>query len=190
MAYNSEFMNSLFQNDPLSSPISETFYVKENLLGGSSVVDLAGNPILDTMPNAAGGETVNFANGETGHLKENIEGDTTLDMPGIENDIHSRPGIFDQEYFYQNGESIGTMQPNFMGDGVDFVAPAGGTVFSTSNSPIADAQIQVDSSLLHTEGANLQNSFSDIEAISNQFSGADLASASDSMDALDVLEFL
>ncbi|MGP4040719.1 hypothetical protein ACTWP4_12620 [Gracilibacillus sp. D59] len=195
MNYGSDFMNDLFQNDTSIAPMSETYYVKENFFGGSSFVDINGNPILETMPNAAGGETFHFANGETAHVRENVEGGTTFDFTGIDNDITSRSSIFGQENYYQNGEHIGTLQPNFTGDGVDFVAPSGGTMFSTSeNSVIGESQVHIDSSFVdsesYTSGFDLQNHFSEIEAVSSQISSADLGTAMDGSDALDVLEFL
>ncbi|MDL4839242.1 hypothetical protein [Aquibacillus rhizosphaerae] len=195
MNYGSDFMNALFEEDTPFAPMSETYYVKENLFQGSSVVDINGNTIMETMPHAGGGETAHFGYGETAHVRDNVEGGITVDFQGIENDITSRPSIFGQENYYQNGEHIGTMQPNFTGDGVDFVAPSGGTIFSSSNnSVIGDSQMTIDSSFVNSGNYgtdfDLQNHFSEIETVASQFSSADLGTAMDGTDALDVLEFL
>ncbi|MGE6753626.1 hypothetical protein ACQKFO_09260 [Rossellomorea sp. NPDC071047] len=166
--------------------------MKENLLRGTTLSDGNGNVVFETIPNAAGGETVSFSNGETGHVSENIYGGTTLDMQGIDNDIVGRPSIFGGENYYQGGEHIGSIEPNFMGDGFDFTGSSGGTVFTTSSDIFGGTQIDFSSPIVDYgagwQAYDLNNHFSDIDTISSQVSAADLGSVTDGMDALNFMD--
>ncbi|MEN8698438.1 hypothetical protein [Bacillus infantis] len=190
--YESGLLNAFYANDSIFSPVS-SLHLKENLLGGTSLSDGNGNIIFETTPSAAGGETVMFANGETGHLTENIYGSTTLDMQGIENDIVGHPSIFGGESFYQGGEYVGSIEPNFMGNGFNATGSTGETLFTTSPDITGGTSLDFTSPLLDHgsswHAADLQNSFSEIETISSQVSVADLGSASDAVDGLDFLDF-
>jgi hypothetical protein len=192
--YNSGFLNTLFEQDPIISPGPETFYIKENLLGGISLEAGNGNTLFETMPNAAGGETLMFDNGETAHVSENIYGGTTVDFAGVSNDIVGMPSIFGGESLYQDGEYVGSIEPNFMGDGVDFTSSTGQTMFSTSPDILGGTEVSFTSPLLESTSSlqtfDLQNSFSEIEAVSSQISVADLGTATDAVDGLDFLDLL
>ncbi|QHS23282.1 hypothetical protein GWK91_10120 [Virgibacillus sp. MSP4-1] len=192
--YHSDLLNSLFENDERVNANMEVLNVKENLLGGSSIVDRNGNPVLETMPNAAGGETVMFENGETANLTDNIYNGSTLDFTGVSNDITTRPAIFGEEQVYQGSDHIGTLEPNLMGDGYDFTSTANDTLFSTSTNSFGDTQISFDSSFFEaapgSSAMDLHHSFSEIDTVSSQFSAADLGSATDAVDGIDVLGLL
>ncbi|KAB8139472.1 hypothetical protein F9U64_00105 [Gracilibacillus oryzae] len=191
MYYQSDFINVLSEENPPISPLEGTLEIQENLFQGFKIVDMNGNVFANTVPSAAGGETIHFANGETAHVRENIEGGTTFDFVGLESDITTRPSIFDQESVYQNGEYIGTLKPNFMGDGINFTAPDGQNLFSVTNSSIGGEQIHFNSSLFDTTTASsnfdLANSFSEVEAVTSQFSMADLGGFAHGMDGIDML---
>jgi hypothetical protein len=190
--YESGLLNALYATDSIITSGMETFHSKENLLGGTTLSDGNGNVVFETMPNAAGGETVNFSNGETGHVSENIYGGTTLDMQGIENDIIGRPNIFGGENYYQGGEHIGAIEPNFMGNGFDFTGSSGETVFTTSSDISGGTQFEFSSPLVDHSSSwqayDLNNHFSDIDTISSQVSAADLGSVTDGMDALNFMD--
>lgn len=187
---NSALFNFLFEDDHLCTPMCEVLHKKENLMGGISLTNGNGNTIVETMPSAAGGETVMYGNDETAHLTENMYGSTTLDFTGTTEDIVGRQGIFGEENFYQNGELIGTMKPNFTGDGVDFTSTTGHS-FSTSPDIFGDTQVAFSNPVIDSSSPmssfDLQNSFSEVEAISSQVSVAELGSATDAVDGLDFL---
>ena len=191
--YESGLLNSLYANDAVITPQLEHLHAKENLLGGTSVSDGAGNTLFETMPSAAGGETVMFGNGETGHLTDNIYGGTTLDMPGIEDDIVGRPSIFGEEHFYQSGEHIGSAGPDFMGEGTVFTGSAGDTLFTSSPDLFGGTQISFSSPLIDHSSSwqnfDLTSRFSEIDTVSSQVSMADFGSAADAADTLDFLDF-
>ncbi|RSL29758.1 hypothetical protein D7Z54_29440 [Salibacterium salarium] len=193
MNYGSDMVNALFEKDALGS-LPETYQVKENLLGGSSVVDGNGHAIVETMPHAAGGETVTLADGDTAHATENVYGGTTMDFTGTQNDIVGRPSIGGEENYYQNGEHVATSEPNLWGDGVNFTAPADGTVFQSSTDTFGNQQVDMDSSLVNGEAgapaADLENTFSGVDAASSDISAVDLGSATDVMDAADGADLL
>lgn len=190
--YSSSLLNSLFEKDSLISPVGEVLHFKENLLGGMSLSNSNGTTILETMPNAAGGETVMFDSGETAHLTENIYGSTSLDFIGTTNDIVGRPSIFGQENFFQGGELIGSMKPNFMGDGYQFTDASGETVLSTSPDIFGGTQVAYNPPMIDSNSFgqtfDVHQSFSDVDTISSQISAVDLGSATDMIDGLDFLD--
>lgn len=173
------------------SPVTEILHFKKNLLGGSTLTDGNGNVILETVSSAAGGETVIFENGETAHLTENIYGSATLDFTGVSNDIVGTASIFGAETFHQGGEYIGTMEPNFMGNGVEFTGSTSETLFTTSPDLFGGTQISFTSPFIDSntslEVFDIHNTFSDIDTISSQVSMLDLGSATDAIDGLDLL---
>jgi hypothetical protein len=192
--YKSGYLNILYGQDSINFPVQEALHFKENLLGGISLADGNGNTLFETMPSAAGGETIMFDNGETAHLSENILGGTTVDFTGVSNDIVGIPSIFGGELLYQGGEYIGSIEPNFMGNGVDFTSSTGQTMFSTSPDIFGGTEVSFSSPLLESSSGlqtfDLQNSFSEIEAVSSQISVADLGAATDAVDGLDFLDLL
>lgn len=191
--YESGLLNSLYANDAVITPQLEQLHAKENLLGGTSVTDGSGHMLFETMPSAAGGETILFENGETGHLTENIYGGTTLDMPGIDGDIVGRPSIFGEEHFYQGGEHIGSSAPDLLGEGTVFTGSAGDTLFASSPDLFGGMQINFSAPILDQSSSwqrfDLSSQFSEIDTVSSQVSMADLGSAADTADALDFLDF-
>lgn len=191
--FNSGLLSTLFANDSILSPIPEVLNFKQNLLGGSTLTDGNGTKIFETMPSAAGGETIMFDGGETAHLTENIYGGTTIDFTGTTNDVVGFPSIFGGESFNQGGDFIGSIEPNFMGNGFDFTSSTGETMFSTSPDIFGGTQVTFNSPIFDSSSASqifdLQNSFSGIETISSQISVADLGTATDAIDGLDFLDF-
>ncbi|WP_087974185.1 hypothetical protein [Oceanobacillus rekensis] len=194
--YNSDFYNSVFSNDDVFSPLPETLYVKENVLDGISITTGNGSTVMEAAPNVTGGMTVDFGNGETATIQENIYQGTSIDMPGIENDIIGRPTIFGGESFTQNAEYVGTLSPSLLGDGYQFTDSAGDTLFTTSTAFNGSTQLDINSFATTDLGTStassfdIADSFSGIDAISSQVSVADLGSATDAMDGLDVLGML
>ncbi|MGF2614537.1 hypothetical protein FZC84_21530 [Rossellomorea vietnamensis] len=192
--YESGLLSSIFAEDSILPEGTTTLHFKENLLGGTSLVDGSGDTILRTMPSAAGGETVYFGNGDTGHLTETLTGGFKIDMPGLENDIIGRPSIFDEVNLYQGGEHIGTIEPDFMGNGIDITMNAGASQFTAFPGVTGGVQTDFTSPMLDQSSGwqdfNLQNNFSEIETISSHVSAADLGSASDAVDGVDFLDFL
>lgn len=188
MEYTSALLTSMFENDPL---LEKTLLIKKSLFNEVTLVDGSGNVVVHIVPSVAGGATVSYDNGDTGHLYENVYGSTTLDMPGIEHDIVGRPSIFETENFSQGGDVIGTVSPNFTGDGIHGIGSAGNS-FTTSPDFFGSTQVTFSPSLTDTytfsQPIDLQNSFSEVDAISSQFSAADLGSATDMVDGLDVLD--
>lgn len=190
MYYESALLNALYAKDTIESVSGEMLHVKENLLGGISGTTTNGGVIFETMPNAMGGETVMFSNGETGHLSENISGGLTLDMQGIENDVVSNPGIFGSESVHQGGEFVGVMQPNLMGSGFTLSGNEGS--MSASPDILGGANLQFTPPLVtpdsYSQGLDLHDQFSVIDStISTSLSAGDLASVSDGLDLLDLL---
>ncbi|XXM71358.1 hypothetical protein ACQ0QQ_16870 [Lysinibacillus sphaericus] len=185
--YESGLLSAFFANDSLVTSGSEVFHSKDNLLGGTTLTG-----VFETMPNATGGETVMFTNGETGTVSENIYGGTTLDMQGIENDIVGRPSIFGGENFYQGGEHIGSVEPGFMENSFNFTGSTGDTVFTAAPDIFGDTQFEFSTPLVDHSSSwqayDLNNHFSDIDTISSQFSAADLGSVTDGMDALNFMD--
>jgi hypothetical protein len=193
IGYESELLSAMYANDSISSPDTGILHAKENLLGGTTLADGNGNVFLETMPNAAGGETVMFANGETGTLSENIHGGTTLDMPGVENDIVGRPSIFNGENFSQGGEHIGSIEPGFMENSIDFTGTSGGVDITASPDIFGETQFEVSSSFMDHSSSwqvyDLNQHFSDIDTISSHVSAADLGTVTDGIDALNFLDW-
>ncbi|WP_061808741.1 hypothetical protein [Rossellomorea vietnamensis] len=192
IGYESGLLGAIYANDTFSGLGNGTLHAKENLLGGTTLTDGNGNVFLETMPNVTGGETVTFTNGETGTLSENIYGGTTLDMPGIENDIVGRPSIFNGENFSQGGEHIGSIEPGFMENSIDFTGTSGGVDITASPDILGGTQFDVSSSFMDHSSSwqayDLNQHFSDIDTISSHFSAADLGSVTDGIDALNFLD--
>lgn len=192
MAYNSGILSLIFANDSINTIPSETLHLKENFLGGISISDVNGNVFAETFSSAAGGQTVEFENGEIGHLTDNIYGGTTLDMPGIENDMVGMPSLFGQENFYRGGELVGSIEPNFMGNGFEASGSFGETLFTTSPGLFGSTQMNFSSQFMdHSSSGqsfDLNNHFNEIDTISSQISAADLGSATDVFDGLDFMD--
>jgi hypothetical protein len=190
--YSSPLLNLLYENDPILSPVHEVLHFKRNLLGGTSLADMNGNTIFETMPNVVGGETVMFDGGETAQLTENIYGGTTLDFTGTTNDIVGMPSIFGGESFHQGGEFIGSIEPSFMGNGFDFTSSTGDTLFSTSPDIFGGTEVTFSSPIIDSSSVwdtfDLHNSFSHIDTISSHLSVADIGTATDVFDGLDFLD--
>lgn len=188
MDYTSAMLTAMFQNDSL---LEKTLFVKKSLFNEMTLVDGSGNVMVHIVPSVVGGATVSYANGDTGHLYENVYGSTTLDMPGIERDLVGRPSIFGTDTFSQGGDVVATVSPNFTGDGLQGVSSLGNS-FSTSPDLFGNTQVSFSPSIVdssaYAQPFDLQNSFSEIDAISSQFSAADLGSATEVVDGLDVLD--
>ena len=189
----SALISAFYAEDPLVSPGQDELHVKENLLEGVTGVDGRGGAVFETMPHAGGGETIMFENGETAHVTENVQGGINIDMPGIGNDIASRPSLFGEESFYQGGEYIGTLGSDFTGNGTEFTAASGETLFSASPGVAGGMDVDFSSPLFPSgpdgQTFDLQNSFSEIETVSSHFATADLGTATDVMDGADFLGF-
>lgn len=190
-SYTSALLSALYANDQLVSSAPEILQFKENFMGGNTLVDGTGTVILETRPSAEGGETVEFSTGETAHLAENIHGSATLDFTGTTNDIVGTASIFGAESFSQGGSYIGTVAPDFTGNGLVFSNSSSETIASASPDFLGNTQIAFSSPLFETststETLELQNSFAEIETLSSGVSAADLGSATDALDGMDFL---
>ncbi|WP_147433983.1 hypothetical protein [Planomicrobium sp. Y74] len=190
-SYVSPLMTSLYANDQLISPSSRFLHFKENFMGGSTITDGTGSVLLETRPHAGGGETVEFSDGETAHLTENIYGSSTLDFTGMENDIVGTASIFGTESYSQGGTFIGSTSPNSFGEGVVFTNSTSDTVVTASPDFLGGTQIAFTSPIIdvssNAAAFDIQNSFSEIETLASGTSAADLGSATDAIDGFDFL---
>lgn len=181
---------ALYAQDPLASPF-ESLHMKEDFLGNITISDRSGDIILEASPGVMGEGTVHFANGDSGTLMESADGGLHLDMTGVTSDIKATPAIFGDANITQGGEFIGSISPNFMGDGFTGMDAVGNTFFSTSSGLFDSTSISFSSPIIDPTLAStpfdLQNSFSEIDALSSQVSVADLGSVTDVLDDADFL---
>lgn len=180
---------TLLYNQTSNNPTS-SFEVSDALFDGIKLSN--GSTVLSAFNNATGGIIVDLGIGQgTATIKENIYDSYTIDYsdPSI-NSLIGHPSLFG-ETFTQNGEMVATIEPYFMGDGINVVMSDGVTysgmsdIFSNitfnSNSLTNISSLQAPSYL---------NDFSFVSSVANTTSSLDVYDAATAVDGLDILDLI
>lgn len=174
----------------VSTKTSSSFEVSDALFNGIKLSD--GSTVLNAFNNATGGLTVDLGIGEgTATVADNIYGSQTITFSDSEIDpIVGHPSIFGDS-FTQGGASVASIEPTFMGDGMNVIM-SDGVVFSGMTDIFSNISYQTKSmmNLSSLATPTYLNDFSSVNSVADSASALDVYDAATAVDGLDILDLL
>lgn len=186
--HDSALLGLLYGN--ISTNASSSFEVSEALFSGIKLSD--GSTVMNAFSNATGGLTVDLGIGEgTATIGDNIYGSQTIFFsdPSMA-PIVGRPSLFG-ETFSQGGISVGSIEPSFMGDGLNIMMDNG--IAYTGMMDIFSKMKFTSNSLMDVNSFTTSTYLSDLAsvgAVANSTSALDVFDAATAIDGLDILDFI
>lgn len=174
----------------VSTNTNSSFEVSDALFNGIQLTD--GSTVLSAFNNPTGGLTVDLGIGEgTATIADNIQGSQTIVFsdPSIA-PIVGRPSLFG-DTFTQGGMPVGSIEPNFMGDGIN-VAMSDGVTF-TGATDIFSNMAFTSNSIMDMSAITVPTYLSDLSSVSSvadSTSAFDVFDAATAIDGLDILHLL
>lgn len=174
----------------VSTNTSSSFEVSDSLFEGIKLMD--GSTVLNAYENAIGGLTVDLGVGEgTATITDNVYGSQTITFSGSDLDpIVGRPSLFG-ESFSQGGSSIASIEPSFMGDGMN-VMMNDGVVFTGMTDIFSNITFNASSinNLSSLYAPSYLNDLSSVSYAADSTSALDVFDAATAVDGLDILDLL
>lgn len=174
----------------VSTNPNSSFEVSDALFNGIKLSD--GSTVLNAFNNATGGLTVDLGVGEgTATISENIYGSQTIDFsdPTIDS-IVGHPSIFG-DTFTQGGVTVASIEPSFMGDGMN-VMMSDGVTFTGMSDIFSNIAFKTNS-IMNVSTLNAPsylNDFSSVSSLADTTSSLDVFDAATAVDGLDILDLL
>ena len=186
--YDSALLALLYGN--ISTNPSGSFQVSDSLFNGIQLSD--GSTVLGAFNNVTGGLTVDLGIGEgTATIVDNIQGSQTIFFSDASMaPIVGRPSLFG-DTFTQGGMSVASIEPTFMGDGINVIMSDGVTF--TGVTDIFTNMAFKSNSIMNMSAITAPtylSDFSSVSSIANSTSALDVYDAATAIDGLDILDFL
>ena len=186
--YDSAILGLLYGK--ISSNGSSSFEVSEALFNGIKLSD--GSNVLNAFNNATGGLTVDLGAGEgTATIADNVYGSQTIFFsdPTMA-PIVGRSSLFG-ETFSQSAMNVGSIEPSFMGDGLNIIMDNGVTY--TGMMDIYSKMKFTSNSLMNVGSFTTPAYLSDLASVGSvaiSTSALDAFDAATAIDGLDILDFI
>lgn len=174
----------------ISTNASSSFGVSDALFNGIQLSD--GSTVLHAFNNATGGLTVDLGSGEgTATIVDNIKGSRTIFFSDSTiAPIVGRPSLFG-DTFSQSGMSIGSIEPTFIGDGINVLTADGVSIIGATD--IFSNMTFKSNSIMNMSAINTPTYLSDLSSVSSvadSTSALDVYDAATAVNGLDILDFI
>ena len=167
-----------------------SFTVSESLFNGISLS--SDSTVMNAFDNATGGMTVDLGIGEgTATITDNIYGSQTITFSdSVTDPIVGRPSLFGDS-FTQGGTSFASIEPSFMGGGLNVMMNDGPTYVGMTD---IFSSVTFNASSMMNIGSIAPPAYlhdlSEVSSFADTTSALDVFDAATAIDGLDILDFI